>query len=107
MPMKLLTKEILNKFPAIGATSEKAAEDVPIIAKFFMPGGSAVWYATEYDPETGEMFGFADMFYKSDCGELGYWEFNEIPRLRGQWGQKCERDMYFQATLAEVMAGRR
>ena len=105
--MKLLTKEILKKFPKIGETSEKKAEDVPIIAKFFLPGGSAVWYATEYDPETGEMFGFADMFYKSECGELGYFDFNEIQTVRGRFGLKVERDMYFEGTLAEVMEGKR
>ena len=106
--MKLLTQEILKKFPKIGDTSEKEAEDVQIIVKFFLPGGSAVWYATEYNPATGEMFGYADMFYKSECGELGYFDFNEIKELRGgAFNLPVERDMYFEGTLAEVINGKR
>lgn len=101
--MKLLTKEILKKFPAIGDTGDKDAADVPIIAKFFIASSSATWYATEYNPDTNEMFGFAEIL--PGCGELGYFNFNEIKDLRGKFGLGLERDLYFNATLREVIDG--
>jgi len=103
--MKLLTQDIIRKFPPIGATDGKNPKDVEIIAKFFTPDAQASWYATEYDPRTGEMFGWADM--GMGMGELGYFDFNEIKRLRGKMGLPVERDLYFKATLDDVMKGRK
>ena len=45
--MKLLTKEIEDKFKSIG--SQENSDDPIILAKFFDPMGSWTWYATEYN----------------------------------------------------------
>ena len=45
--MKLLTKEILNKLPALYATDGKEIKDYVI--KFFTPDAGWTWYAVEGD----------------------------------------------------------
>ena len=96
--MLLITKEILKKAPAIGATSEMSAKDTKVVAKFFHPASSWTWYMTEYDPETKEAFGFV----KGDFPELGYFSIDELSSLKVR-GMGIERDRNFKATLAEVM----
>jgi len=99
--MILLTKKVLNDFAKVGDTSEKQAKDINVVAKFFLPGKVATWYVAEYNPETGEMFGYAELV--PGCGELGYFNFNEIKELRGMFGLPLERDRHFEATLQEVI----
>lgn len=41
--MKLLTKEIINRFAKVGSQSE--SKDPIIIAKFFDPTGAGTWFA--------------------------------------------------------------
>ncbi len=85
--MKLLTKEILARLPAIGSTSEQA--DPIAQVKFFDPTGSWSWFITEYNPATGEMFGLVHGHEK----EIGYIDFNELSAFRGRFGLGIERDM--------------
>ncbi len=47
--MKLLTKEIEDRFKKIG--SQENSDDPEIVVKFFDPTSSWKWYATEYDPK--------------------------------------------------------
>jgi len=97
--MKLLTKEILTKFPKLGDTSEQEPEDVKIIAKFFDPTGSWTWYATEFDGED-TFFGLVDGM----CKELGYFSLSELRSVKGALGLGIERDMWYSdKTLADVM----
>ena len=101
--MKLMTKELETKFPAIYANEEKEAKDILIIAKFFCPWGNWTWYATEYDPETGRFFGFV----RGDFDELGYFSLQELESVRGPFGLGIERDLFFGVhTLAEAMEKR-
>src|ERR1035438_10302025 len=98
--MKLMTKELEIKFPAIYTNEEKDPKDVLIIAKFFCPWGNWTWYATEYDPETGRFFGFV----RGDFDELGYFSLQELESVRGPFGLGIERDLFFGVhTLAEAM----
>src|SRR5688572_12192395 len=98
--MKLLTKDLIAKFPKIGSTSNKLPEDVPIIAKFFNPCGAGTWYATEYDSKTEMFFGYAAILE----GELGYFTLDDLKSYRGPLGIGIERDLYYSGeTLAEVM----
>jgi hypothetical protein len=101
--MKLLTKEILKAFEKQGDTSEKRAEDVKVIAKFFNPGGAGTWFATEYDPERRVFFGYANIGDDLNA-EPGYFSLDELESFRGRFGLKIERDMYFgNHTLKEVV----
>jgi hypothetical protein len=58
----------------------------------YFGGGAAVWYVTELDPETGEAFGWADLF--GDSGELGYMSLEEIGTTVGQY-LPMERDLHW------------
>ena len=100
--MKLLTKAIIKKAPALYSQDGKDPKDVNIVAKFFTPWGKWSWFMTELDPETGDAFGFVDGQFPEI--ELGYFNINELAKIRGQFGLGVERDISFTGTLAEVMA---
>ena len=98
--MKLLTKEIISKFPPLYANEKKDAKDVKIIAKFFAPVGSWTWYATEFDRED-RFFGYV----AGDFPELGYFSLAELQDITLRLGLKIERDLHYgyEHTLQEVM----
>ena len=97
--MKLLTKEILRKFPKLYANENKNPRDVKIIAKFFTPWAGWTWYATEYDPEKKLFFGLVKGFEK----ELGYFSLSELESVRGPMGLTIERDRHWRPkTLQEI-----
>ena len=86
--MKLLTKELINKFKYIG--SQENIDDPIIVAKFFHPLSNYTWYATEYNNETKIFFGMVHGHDK----ELGYFSFDELNSLK-VGGLPVERDLYF------------
>ena len=88
--MKLLTKEIERKIPAL-YTQEGKGDDARVYVKFFTPDSNWTWYATEFDPETGTFFGLVDGFEK----ELGYFTLAELETAKGPMGLDIERDMYW------------
>lgn len=73
-----LPLDIARKIPALWSQDGKGMEAMAHVRYF--GGGSAVWYVTEYDPATGEAFGWADLF--GDSGELGYLSMEELGTLR-------------------------
>ena len=58
--MKLLTKELLQRFERVG--SQEEVKDPLVIAKFFNPTGAGTWLATEYEPDSKIFFGFVSIF---------------------------------------------
>lgn len=98
--MKLVTKQIEQRSPAIGTTGEMKAEDIKVVAKFFHPLSGWTWYMTEYDPEDRLCFGFVVGFE----AELGYFSMDELEEIRVM-GLGTERDLHFgfDHTLASVM----
>lgn len=108
--MKLLTKEIIQKLPALRSQEETPAEQVKVVVKFFDPVGSWTWYATEGEVQPDgdvEFFGYVKGFE----GELGYFRLSELLSAKqGQVGLRAlpiERDLHFgfDTTLAQVMSG--
>lgn len=96
--MKLLTKEILAKFPAWRSTDGAPPSQTRVVAKFFTPDGNWTWYATEFDGE--------DTFFGLVSGaevELGYFSLSELQGIRGRLGLPVERDRGFSATLRDVL----
>lgn len=89
--MKLLTKEILDKFKSVG--SQEHVKDQIVIAKFFNPTGAGTWYATEYNPEEKTFFGYVSLF-GDECDEWGYFSLQELEEYRGPFGLGIERDMH-------------
>jgi hypothetical protein len=99
--MKLLTKELLARFAKLGRQEDSA--DPIVVAKFFNPTGAGTWYATEYDPETNEFFGYVSIF-GDDCDEWGSFSLNELENYRGKFGLGIERDLYFdEKRISEVV----
>lgn len=102
--MKLLTKEIEAKLPALGATSELKAEAVKVPLKFFHPFSTMRWYVTELNPQTGEMFGYVTGGAGDELGYLPTMDEFKALRVRGL---PIERDLHWDPTtpLSKVMNG--
>lgn len=99
----LLPAWLAATIPPLYATSEKKAEDVTVRAKFFHPVGAWTWYVTEYSPEEHLCFGYVVGLDE----ELGYFSLDELLAVRGAWGLRIERDLYWRdASLADVRAGK-
>ena len=99
--MKTITKEEINRLPPIGAT-EGQGEYAVAQAHWFSPSWD--WWATEYDPETGDLFGFVHGFED----EWGYFSLVELEdamkeRPLGLAQGGIERDLYWKPkTIAEI-----
>lgn len=99
--MQLLTKELLKRFEKIGRQEEIA--DPIVVAKFFNPAGAGTWYATEYDPETKEFFGYVSIFGDWN-DEWGLFSLEELESYKGKFGLGIERDLYFgEKRIGEVV----
>jgi len=88
--MKLMTKQIEERFKAVGNQSEK--EDPLFIAKYFNPCGAGTWYASEYDPETRIFYGYVTGMYED---EFGSFSLTELESVTLAFGLKIERDIHF------------
>ena len=102
--MKLITKEIerkIKKYPLY--SQDGKGDEAIVIAKFFPPWGGMSFYATEGHMVEGsgdiEFFGLI-----TNCGEAEYGYFNlyQLEDIRGPWGLKVERDLYFSGTIADA-----
>jgi hypothetical protein len=91
--VKLLTEALSERFAAVGSQDGRGDAAI-VIAKFFTPWTNWTWYATEYDPESREFFGFVVGLES----ELGYFSLDELERIQGPAGLRIERDLYFKET---------
>ena len=103
--MKLITKALEKTFAKYPMYSQDGkGNDAVVIAKFFLPGSGWTWYVTEAEKmENGDyyFFGYVDGIE----GELGYFTLSQLQEVRGRFGLRVERDMYFnngKTTLAQV-----
>ena len=87
--LKLLTDEIKKIIPKLRDQEELGLNAIAY-AKFFTPDSNWTWYATEFD-DVDTFFGLVDGFEK----ELGYFSLSELESIRGPFGLKVERDLYF------------
>ena len=98
---KLMTKELADTIPALGA-NENAADydDLLAIAKLFSPYSGWTWYVTEWNAETGLCFGLVEGFET----ELGYFSLDELAEVTVFGGVPAvERDLYWQPkTIGEI-----
>lgn len=88
-----ITKEITNKIPKLYAQDGKGDEAI-VYVKWFCPWNQWTWFATEYDPETGECFGLV----VGHETELGYFSTKELKALTGPMGLYIERDAHWTPT---------
>ena len=98
--MKLMTKAIEKKIPALYSTEEENQESPRILVKFFHVFSSWRWYGVEYDPEQGLFYGLVD----GDEMELGYFTLDELESIE-IGGLGIERDMNWddKITVQHVM----
>jgi len=91
--MRLLNKELLDRFKEIG--SQQDSEDPIVIARFFHILSPANWYATEYDPESKVFYGYVTLFgLGSPEDEWGSFGLDELEEVKAK-GLGVERDLYF------------
>jgi len=91
--MKLMTKEIQERFKKIGS-QEKELNPL-VILKLFDPCGRYTYYATEYNQPENVLFGFCVSPLGPDCDEWGSTSLDEIKSVKNRMGLGIERDMYF------------
>jgi len=94
--MRLMTKELEKRFAQVG--SQENVKDPVIIAKFFTTDG-ALWYATEYDPDSKTFFGYVSIFDDWN-DEWGYFSLEELESFTGPWGAEVERELYWHSKKA-------
>jgi len=98
--MKLMTKELEKKLPALYDTDQDVIGTPTVYAKYFHPMSHWTWYATEYDPDTEIFYGYV----KGDFPELGYFSLEELENTK-VFGLGIERDLYWiEKPLSEVMS---
>jgi hypothetical protein len=102
--MKIITKEIAARLPALYANEGKAAADVPVVLKLFNPCGAGTWYITE-----GELDAAGDHTQSTLFGlcciheaELGYVNLGELLAVKLRFGLKIERDLHWSGSLADA-----
>jgi len=87
----LLTQGAEKSLPALYSQDSKG-DDAICYVKFFL--ANYTWYATEYDPETGNFFGLVD----GDFVELGYFNLQELQALKVRGMFAVERDIHWKPT---------
>ena len=105
--MKLLTKELKAKIPAL--YTQENEKDPMVICKFFDPTGSFTWYALEGEEKEYD-YGSDFLFFGYVVGfdaELGYFTMRQLETakqgLTGLQALPIERDLYFTpCRLSEV-----
>lgn len=90
--MRLLDEALIKRFAEVGRQEE--SKDPLVIAKFFNPFGVGTWWATEYDPDYAEFFGYVSIL-GGDCDEWGYFSLGELISFVGRYGQVIERDLHW------------
>ena len=93
--MKLLTKELQKKLPAL--YSQEEVSDPLVVVKYFTPDSSWTWLIIEGSKqEDGDWLFFCKASsHLCPEGELGYVSLSELEQLRGALGLPVERDLYF------------
>lgn len=87
--MKLLTVDLKKKLTKAGYANMKP------LCKLFTPWGRATWLITGI--EDGILYGFADL--GMGCVEWGgIGSVEELEAIKGPFGLKVERDLYWTAT---------
>ena len=101
--MKLLTKEIEQKFAEVGTQDGIPESEQKVIAKYFDPTGSMTWYAISYEPDRKMFFGYVT---GTEFPEYGYFGLEQLEEIKVRWGLGIERDIHFgyKVTMEKVKA---
>jgi hypothetical protein len=86
----LMPPEIAKDIPPLNAMNEDV--DPLVHVKWFTPDAKWTWYVIEYDPVDRIAYGFVIGVER----EYGTFSLDEILNVRGAWGLRVERDLYFE-----------
>jgi len=89
----------LRKIPAMYATENIPEADKIVHLHFFT--GSADWYVIEYDPDSGMAFGYADLGYGGEWGNIWLPELGAYQHAH----RTVERDCWFDPTPVSGISG--
>ena len=91
--MKLFTKEILKKLPALNTQEahENPEKEMVFYVKLFTPDSNWTWFIAEYDPEKEIAWGYV-MGLENEYGTI---DIKELKEVRGPFGLPVERDRWF------------
>ena len=91
--MKLFTKEILKKLPALYSQEahENPEKEMVFYVKLFTPDSNWTWFIAEYDPEKEIAWGYV-MGLENEYGTI---DIKELKEVRGPFGLPIERDISF------------
>jgi len=110
-PGGLLDPETRAKLPHLYANEEKGLE-VQAVVKFFLPGSSWTWYASEGSPVDADGYYDTDkpkvdfIFFGLVDGlelEFGYFSLRELESVRSPLGLPIERDLDFEPTSLQEL----
>lgn len=105
--MKLLTKQIENAFAKLGDISQKNANEIKIICKWFNPSGGGTWYVYDREKDEPDIFWCFANLGDPQFAECGTVSLSELESLRvPPFGLGIERDKYFEIgkyTLKDIM----
>ena len=91
--MKLFTKEILKKLPALYTQEahENPEKEMVFYVKLFTPDSNWTWFIAEYDPKKEIAWGYV-MGLENEYGTI---DIKELKEVRGPFGLPIERDISF------------
>ncbi len=102
--MKLLTKELITKIPAL--YSQESNDNPTVQCKFFTPWSNWTWYVLEMEAQPdGDVLFFG--YVEGQESELGYFTLNELQGVTGPGGLKIERDLYFKPAPLKTIQEKR
>lgn len=103
--MKLMTKVIENRLPRLYSTEDVEAEKKVAVCKYFAPWCNWRWYVVEGEKLADGDFMFFG-FVQGHENEWGYFFLSELESIRGLFGLKIERDLYFEnVKMSDVLTG--
>jgi len=96
--MKLMTKALEKKMPAIMSTDGIPLAEKSVVAKFFCPWNNWTWFVFEGDKQSNgdwEFFGMVHGFER----EMGSFMLSELESIKGSFGLGIERDRHISNTV--------
>jgi len=92
--MKLLTKTIERKIPALYSTEEVKTIDKTIVCKFFALGSGWTWYVVEGERQEDGDYLFFGLVHGHER-EWGYFSLRELSSVQWHGIPGIERDLHF------------
>lgn len=91
--MKLMTPQLEQAFIDTGKQGETV--NPILVTRYYNPAGAGQWYPIEYDPKTGEFFGYVIGFLDQDWKVF---TLDDLENFEGLNGTRIKHDTNFPKT---------